>query len=89
MLEFLIICSVKITLRPYRAILPCFLIGLDISDPGSPTVVFTRKVFEQGADMVAAGDYAYVAGGKAGGLQVIDLSNPVAPAEAGEETQGP
>jgi hypothetical protein len=63
---------------------------LDVSDPGSPILVSTHRILEdRTTDMVVVASdppghiYAYVAGGDAGSLQVIDISNPATPFETG------
>lgn len=57
---------------------------LDVSAPGNPGEMSVRGVLQAGsADVVVVGDHAYVAGGDAGGLQVVDVSDELALAVVG------
>ena len=59
------------------------LIILDVSDPASPLVVGQTEPFPGTVEGgTVAGNYAYVAAND-GGLQVVNVSNPAAPAETG------
>jgi len=56
---------------------------LDVSNPASSTVVGqTDPLCGYGADVAAAGGYAYVTAGDAG-LRVVDVSNPSHPTQVG------
>jgi hypothetical protein len=55
------------------------LVMLGVSNPGSPIAISARTILPAGsADFAIAGGYAYITGGEAGGLQVVDLSDPMA-----------
>jgi hypothetical protein len=55
------------------------LVVLDVSNPASPIAISARTILPAGsADIAIAGGYVYVTGGEGGGLQVVDLSDPMA-----------
>ncbi|MBN1813218.1 MAG: hypothetical protein JXA14_15385 [Anaerolineae bacterium] len=75
--------------RAYVAHADGFLTMLNISNPSSPVEMFAHQICQQIADMVVAtGDseghtYTYATGGEAGGVQVVDISDPAAPTKIG------
>lgn len=57
---------------------------LDVGDPGMPALVSRLEVFARAQDIALSGDRAYVTDWTGvGALQVIDISDPAAPALAG------
>lgn len=55
---------------------------LDISAPETPQIVATHMVPSSLGDLVVLNDHAYLINGEYG-IRILDVSNPLAPAEAG------
>jgi hypothetical protein len=55
---------------------------VDVSNPSVPVKMASCDTRAPALDVVAAGNYAYIAAGEAG-LRVVDISDPNAPTEVG------
>ena len=48
---------------------------VDLSDPSNPVITSTVPMFARGVTLSSDGDWAFVAAGSSGGLQILDISD--------------